>query len=63
MQIKLGKSKELNNITYAWSKHHDSSPLQKKIQSAWDNIACRDSLKAVSILPSETKALLELFCP
>ena len=31
----------------AWSEHHDSSPLQKGIQIAWDDLVCRDSLNTL----------------
>jgi len=27
--------------------HHDSSPLEKKIQAAWDDLACRDTLNSL----------------
>ena len=30
-----------------WSKHHDSSPLEKGIQAAWDDVACRDTLNSL----------------
>ena len=30
-----------------WSKHHDSSPLEKGIQAAWDDFACRDTLNSL----------------
>jgi len=35
---------EIKNATDVSSQHHDPSPLQKEIQSAWDDLACRDSL-------------------
>ena len=35
---------EAKNATDTWSKHHDSSPLQKEIQSIWDDLNCRDSV-------------------
>jgi len=38
---------DVNDPIDAWSKHHDSSPLQKGIQAAWDDLACRDSLTAL----------------
>ena len=35
---------EVINATDAWSTLHDSSPQQKETQSAWDDLACKDSL-------------------
>jgi len=29
------------------SKHHDSSPPEKGIQAAWDDLACRDTLNSL----------------
>jgi len=36
----------------AWSEHHDSSPLQKGIQAAWDVLTCRDSLNTLLCIKS-----------
>ena len=33
---------DVNDVFVAWSEHHDSSPLQKGRQAAWDNLTCRD---------------------
>ena len=38
---------EVISATDAWSALHDLSPLRKEIQSAWDYLACRDSLTAL----------------
>ena len=35
---------DVNDAIDDWSKHHDSSPLEKGIQAAWDDLACRDTL-------------------
>jgi len=43
---------EVINATVTWSALHDSSPQQKETQSAWDNLACRDSLTALLDTPS-----------
>jgi len=43
---------EVINVTDAWSALHDSSPRQKETQSAWDDLACRDSLVALLDTPS-----------
>jgi len=40
------------SATDAWSALHDSSPRQKEIQSAWGDLACRDSLAALLDTPS-----------
>jgi len=37
----------VNDAIDEWSEHHDSSPLQKGIQAAWDDLACRDSLNSL----------------
>ena len=38
---------DVNDAIDNWSKHHDSLPLQKGIQAAWDDLACRDSLNSL----------------
>jgi len=38
---------EVINATDVWYALHDSSPQQKETQSAWDDLACRDSLTAL----------------
>ena len=38
---------DVNNATDDWSKHHDSSPLKKGIQAAWDDLTCRDTLNSL----------------
>ena len=38
---------EVINATDTWFTLHDSSPRQKETQSAWDGLACRDSLAAL----------------
>jgi len=43
---------EVINATDAWSALHDSSPRQNETQSAWDDLACRDSLAALLDSPS-----------
>jgi len=43
---------EVINATDAWSALHDSSPRQKETQSAWDDLACRDTLAALLDTPS-----------
>ena len=43
---------EVINAADAWSALHDSSPWQKETQSAWDDIACRDSLAALLDTPN-----------
>ena len=35
---------DVNDAIDDWSKHHDSSPLEKGTQAAWDDLACRDTL-------------------
>ena len=37
----------VNDAIDDWSKHHDSSPLEKGTQAAWDDLACRDTLKSL----------------
>jgi len=43
---------EAINATDAWSALHGSSPRQKETQSAWDDLACRDSLAALLDTPA-----------
>jgi len=43
---------EVIKATDAWSALHYSSPWQKETQSAWDDLACRDSLAALLDTPS-----------
>jgi len=38
---------DVNDAIDEWSKHHDLSPLQKGIQAAWDDLACRYSLNSL----------------
>jgi len=38
---------DVNDTIDNWSEHHDSSPLQKGIQAAWDDLAYRDSLNSL----------------
>jgi len=38
---------DVNDAIDDWSEHHDSSPLQKGIQPALDDLACRDSLNSL----------------
>ena len=38
---------DVNDTTGDWSKHHDSSPLEKRVQAAWDDLACRDTLNSL----------------
>ena len=38
---------DVNDAIDDWSKHHDSSPLEKGIQAAWDDLACRDTLNSL----------------
>ena len=40
------------HATDAWSALHDSSPRRKETQSAWDDLACRDSLAVLFDTPS-----------
>ena len=35
---------DANDAVDDWSKHHDSSPLEKGTQATWDDLACRDTL-------------------
>jgi len=37
----------VNDAIDDWSEHHDSSPLEKGIQAAWDDLACRDTLNSL----------------
>ena len=37
----------VNDASDTWSKHHDSSPLQKGIQAVWVDLACKDSLNTL----------------
>jgi len=41
--------------TDAWSILHDSSPRRKETQSAWDDLACWDSLAVLLNTPSPWK--------
>jgi len=38
---------DVNDAIDTWFKHHDSSPLQKRIITAWDDLACWDSVNAL----------------
>ena len=38
---------DVNDAIDDWSKHHDSSPLEKGTQAAWDDLACRDTLNSL----------------
>ena len=38
---------DLSDAIDEWSEQHDSSPLQKEIQTAWDDLTCRDSLNTL----------------
>ena len=38
---------DMNDAIDDWSKHQDSSPLEKVIQAAWDDLACRDTLNSL----------------
>jgi len=38
---------EVNDAIDDWSEHHDSSPQEKEIQAAWDDLACRDTLNSL----------------
>jgi len=38
---------DVNDAIDDWSKHCDSSPLEKGIQAAWDHLACRDTLNSL----------------
>ena len=38
---------DVNDAIDDWSKHHDSSPLEKGIQAAQDDLACRDTLNSL----------------
>ena len=48
---------DVNDEIDDWSKHHDSSLLEKGIQPAWDDLACRDTLNS---LLNTNKALVNL---
>ena len=37
---------DVNDPIDDWSEHHDSSPLEKRIQAAWD-LTCRDTLNSL----------------
>jgi len=37
----------VNDAIDDWSKHRDSSPLEKGTQAAWDDLACRDTLNSL----------------
>ena len=39
--------RDVNDAIDDWSKHHDSSPLEKGTQAAWDDLACRDTLNSL----------------
>ena len=43
---------EVIKATDAWFALHDSSPLEKEIRSAWDDLACTVSLTALLSTPS-----------
>jgi len=38
---------DVNDAIDDWSEHHDSSPLEKGIQAAWDDLAYRDTLNSL----------------
>jgi len=38
---------DVNDAIDDWSEHHDSSPLEKETQAAWDDLACRDTLNSL----------------
>jgi len=38
---------DANDAIDDWSKHHDSTPLEKGIQAAWDDLAYRDTLNSL----------------
>jgi len=38
---------DVNDATDNWYKQRDSSPLEKGIQAAWDDLACRDTLNSL----------------
>jgi len=38
---------DVNDAIVTWSEHNDSSPLQKGIQAAWDDLTCQDSLNTL----------------
>jgi len=38
---------DVNNAIDDWTKHHDSSPLEKGTQAAWDDLAYRDALNSL----------------
>jgi len=38
---------DVNDAIDDWSKHHDSSTLEKGIQAAWDDLAYRDTLNSL----------------
>jgi len=38
---------DVNDASDDWSKHHDSLPLEKGIQAAWDDLAWRDPLNSL----------------
>ena len=44
--------REVINATDAWSALYDLSPQRKETQSAWDDLACRDSLAVLLDTPS-----------
>jgi len=51
LSIEIVKNKipygDVNDAIDDWSKHHDSSPLEKGTQAAWDDLACRDTLNSL----------------
>ena len=38
---------DVNDAIDDWSEHHDSSPLEKGIQAAWDDLTSRDTLNSL----------------
>jgi len=38
---------DVSDAIHDWSKHHDSSPLEKGIQAAWDDLTCSDTLNSL----------------
>ena len=38
---------DVNDAIDDWSEHHDSSPLEKVIQAAWDDLTSRDTLNSL----------------
>jgi len=65
---------DVNDAIDDWSEHHDSSPLEKGIHAARDDLACRDTLnsllntnngyllhkKRVTLLPGQKRSQLSV---